>query len=129
MSTFGERLKSSRYRANLKQRELADKTKSHFNTIGAYENDKIEPSLSKIQSVAEALNEDFVWLATGETLAEYILRRQGQYNKDAQSEKRRATDHIPNLNPIMAGLMEVDDGVREIIRGIVDLYVKQGKEK
>ncbi len=129
MSTFGERLKSSRYRANLKQRELAEKTKSHFNTIGAYENDKIEPSLSKIQSVAEALNEDFIWLATGETLAEYILRRQGKYNKDARAEKRRATDHIPHMQPIVAGLLEVDDEVREIIKGIVDMYVKRRKEK
>ncbi len=129
MSTFGERLKSSRDKSKLNQRELAEKTKSHYNTIGAYENDKIEPSLSKIQSVAKALNEDFVWLATGETLAEYILKRQGKYNKNAQAEKRRATDHIPNMQPIVAGLLKLGDGDREIIKGIVDLYVKRGKEK
>ena len=67
--------------------------------------------------------------AIGETLAEYNLRRQGQFNKNALVEKRRATDQIPNMNQIVEGLLKLDDEDREIMKGIVDMFVNRGKGK
>ena len=53
--TIGERIRAARRRANLSQKELADKLGVSASMIGQYENDLRNPKLSTLQKISEVL--------------------------------------------------------------------------
>jgi len=64
METFGKRLRSSRKNKNLNQSELAKKSGVSQQVISQIENENIK-STNDIFSLADALNVNAKWLATG----------------------------------------------------------------
>lgn len=64
METLGTRLRSSRKKNNFNQAELAKKSGVSQQLISQIENEKIK-STNDIFSLADALNENAKWLATG----------------------------------------------------------------
>ncbi len=55
-SLIGKNVKYYRYRENLTQEQLAEKTKSSVNYIGRLERGQHNPSVDKLEKVASALN-------------------------------------------------------------------------
>ena len=53
---IGKNVKYYRYRENLTQKQLAEKTKSSVNYIGRLERGQHNPSVDKLEKVASALN-------------------------------------------------------------------------
>lgn len=53
---IGKNVKYYRYRENLTQEQLAEKTKSSVNYIGCLERGQHNPSVDKLEKVASALN-------------------------------------------------------------------------
>lgn len=53
---IGKNVKYYRYRENLTQEQLAEKTKSGVNYIGRLERGQHNPSVDKLEKVASALN-------------------------------------------------------------------------
>ena len=53
---IGKNVKYYRYRENLTQEQLAEKTKSSVNYIGHLERGQHNPSVDKLEKVASALN-------------------------------------------------------------------------
>lgn len=53
---IGKNVKYYRYRENLTQEQLAEKTKSSVNYIGRLERGQHNPSVDKLEKVASALN-------------------------------------------------------------------------
>jgi transcriptional regulator with XRE-family HTH domain len=63
MQRFGLRVRQARLRAKLSQRQLADATKAHHNSISDLERGKNLPTLAFACRLAKALNVNLLWLA------------------------------------------------------------------
>lgn len=66
VDTFGSRLKHARERLDISQETLAQRAGTTLQTVWRWENDKVEPKISGISSLAEVLGVDERWLAFGE---------------------------------------------------------------
>lgn len=64
LAEFGRRMKLARGQYT-SQQELADKVGTSKSMISQYENGLIDPRLSIVGPIAEALKVSFTWLATG----------------------------------------------------------------
>lgn len=66
---FGRRIKLARGQYT-SQQELADKVGTSKSMISQYENGLIDPRLSIVQPLADALGVSFTWLATGKNVVD-----------------------------------------------------------
>lgn len=88
---FGKRLKQLRLQANISQEELAEKVNVSTKTVSYWENAHNPVTLSKVPSIAKALNipvyKLFVFLETDEKLAdkEYIELLQSRTGQELET--------------------------------------------
>lgn len=88
---FGKRLKELRLQANMSQDELAEKVNVSTKTVSYWENAHNPVTLSKIPSIAKALNipvyKLFVFVETDEKLAdkEYIKLLQSRTGQELET--------------------------------------------
>ena len=68
---FGRRVKYARGEYT-SQEELANKIGTSKSMISQYENGLIDPRLTIVQPMADALNVSFTWLATGMNVIEIV---------------------------------------------------------
>lgn len=65
--TFGEKIKSTRLKKNLSQRELAEKVGVSPSTIQNYESDLVEPKFINVICLSEVLGVSLDYLAGKKT--------------------------------------------------------------
>ena len=69
LDDFGRRIKLARGQY-MSQQDLADKVGTSKSMISQYENGLIDPRLSIVQPLADALGVSFTWLATGKNVVD-----------------------------------------------------------
>lgn len=89
MSTLSDRLRTARKIAGKKQKEVADHLKIPATTYANYEQDKSEPSLSRLQEISSFLD----------TTPEYLLGRSDDPSPRPEDAVIVRGDYVGPLSP------------------------------
>lgn len=83
--TFGQKIKSLRIKANLTQKDLADKMNVTFQTVSKWESDTNEPDIASIKELAKIFGCSFEYLFNDEE--EQISNQEQEISKETIAEK------------------------------------------
>lgn len=119
--TFPERLKSAMEQSKMTNYGLAKRLGFSKTTITNYLNGTTEPKRQKIQALANALNVDTGWLATGE---EPVINEIAKgYNPEHNHERVKSISEI--LGSVAISISGLEDEIRRLKRDNLQL----GNEK